>query len=287
MFENLKPSAIVCYRAQADEMTQVFPNIRVLSLEDLLECEADLDALERSLSNVTDTDPIYIMYTSGSTGMPKGVTIPHIGVIDYAHWVVERFGFDENTVMANQSAFYFDNSIFDIYGSMLCGCRLVIVPESMYMFPSKLPQYLRDHDITSIFWVPSIMINVDVGAPIMGHEVIIVTGEKSAVDYVDGLMRENGLAVEVNQDIYSSDCIPFADRGVAAFNFMRPGAPGAGFIHDRNDQLFFLSPEGLNGTLQTAALFTEHVANCFMLPVAKTVPSDITEKVDKYLFKKK
>ena len=160
MFENLKPSAIVCYRAQADEMTQAFPNIRVLSLEDLLECEADLDALERSLSNVTDTDPIYIMYTSGSTGMPKGVTIPHIGVIDYAHWVVERFGFDENTVMANQSAFYFDNSIFDIYGSMLCGCRLVIVPESMYMFPSKLPQYLRDHDITSIFWVPSIMINV-------------------------------------------------------------------------------------------------------------------------------
>lgn len=132
-----------------------------------------------------------------------------------------------------------------------------------------------------------IMINVDVGAPVMGHEVVVVTGEKSAVDYVDGLMKENGLAVEVKQDIYSSDCIPFADKGVAAFNFMRPGAPGAAFIHDRNDQLFFLSPEGLNGTLQTAALFTEHVANSFMLPVASTVPAEITEKVDKYLFKKK
>ncbi len=132
-----------------------------------------------------------------------------------------------------------------------------------------------------------IMINVDVGAPIMGHEVVIVTGEKSAADYIDGLMREAGLAAEVKQDIYSSDCIPFADKGIAAFNFMRPGAPGACFIHDRNDQLFFLSPEGLNGTLQTAALFTEHVANSFILPVAKTVPSEITEKVDKYLFKKK
>ena len=132
-----------------------------------------------------------------------------------------------------------------------------------------------------------IMINVDVGAAIMGHEVVIVTGEKSAADYIDGLMKENGLAVEVKQDIYSSDCIPFADKGIAAFNFMRPGAPGASFLHDRNDQLFFLSPEGLNGTLQTAALFTEHVANCFMLPVAKTVPTEITEKVDKYLFKKK
>lgn len=160
MFENLKPGAIVCYQAQCDELRQAFPGIAVLCFEQLLETEADLDALERSLSNVTDTDPIYIMYTSGSTGVPKGVTIPHIGVIDYAHWVVERFGFDETTVMASQAPFYFDNSIFDIYGSMLAGGKLVIVPENMYMFPGKLPQYLLEHDITSIFWVPSVMINV-------------------------------------------------------------------------------------------------------------------------------
>ena len=160
MFENLNPGAIVCYKAQTDEMRQAFPNIRTLCLEDLLEQEADDQILERSLSNVTDTDPIYILYTSGSTGVPKGVTIPHIGVIDYAHWVVETFGFNTETVMASQAPFYFDNSIFDIYGSMLSGGKLVIVPEAMYMFPGKLPQYLKEHDITSIFWVPSVMINV-------------------------------------------------------------------------------------------------------------------------------
>lgn len=132
-----------------------------------------------------------------------------------------------------------------------------------------------------------LMINVDVGAPVMGFESIAVTGEQSVVDYVDGLMRENGLAVEVRQDIYSSDSIPFADSGVAGINFSRPGAPGAAFIHDRNDQLFFLSPEGLNGTLQTVALFAEHVVNAFVLPVATTIPDSIKEKVDKYLFKKK
>ncbi len=132
-----------------------------------------------------------------------------------------------------------------------------------------------------------IMINVDVGAPVMGHEIVTVTGEQSAASYIDGLMLENGLAVEVKQDIYSSDCIPFADRGIPAFNFMRFGIGGASFIHDRNDRLFFLSAEALNGTLQTTALFTEHVANSFLLPVATTVPSEITEKVDRYLFKKK
>ena len=160
MFENLKPGAIICYQAQCDALRQAFPGIAVLCFEQLLETVADPVALEASLSNVTDTDPIYIMYTSGSTGVPKGVTIPHIGVIDYAHWVVERFGFDESTVMASQAPFYFDNSIFDIYGSMLAGGKLVIVPENMYMFPGKLPQYLLEHDITSIFWVPSVMINV-------------------------------------------------------------------------------------------------------------------------------
>ena len=121
----------------------------------------------------------------------------------------------------------------------------------------------------------------------MGHEIVTVTGEQSAADYINGLMLENGLAVEVKQDIYSSDCIPFADKGIPAFNFMRFGIGGASFIHDRNDRLFFLSAEALNGTLQTTALFTEHVANSFLLPVATTVPAEITEKVDKYLFKKK
>ena len=171
MFENLKPGAIICYRTQAQELTRDFPNIRVLCLEELLEQEADRTALERSLSNVTDTDPIYIIYTSGSTGVPKGVTIPHIGVIDYANWLVERFGFDTETVMASQAPFYFDNSVYDIYGSMRAGARLIIVPEMLYMFPGKLPQFLKDHDVTSIFWVPSVMINIANSGVLNGIEL--------------------------------------------------------------------------------------------------------------------
>lgn len=160
MFDNLKPGAILCSRDQAAHWMEQFPGITVLCLEDLLQCTADQALLEQSLSQVTDTDPIYIIYTSGSTGMPKGVTIAHIGVIDYANWVVEQFGFDTQTVMASQAPFYFDNSIFDIYGSMRSGSRLVIVPEALYLYPVKLPQFLKEHDITSIFWVPSVMINV-------------------------------------------------------------------------------------------------------------------------------
>ena len=50
------------------------------------------------------------------------------------------------------------------------------------------------------------------------------------------------------QDIYSSDCIPFADKGIPAINFMRFGAPNAAHIHDKYDTMHFISSESLNNT---------------------------------------
>lgn len=133
---------------------------RVCLYSELSSAEADDALVDKALSRVIDTDPIYVMFTSGSTGSPKGVTIPHRGILDYAEWVVSTFEFNENTVMANQAPFYFDNSTFDIYGCMRCGGKLVLTPETLFMFPLKLPQFLDEHDITSIFWVPTVMINI-------------------------------------------------------------------------------------------------------------------------------
>ena len=126
-----------------------------------LEGAAPDDAgVDAAIGAVIDTDPIYVMYTSGSTGAPKGVTIPHRGILDYADWVADTFAFDESTVMANQAPFYFDNSTFDIYGTLRCGGRLLLTPETLFLFPLKLPEYLEAHGATSIFWVPTVMINV-------------------------------------------------------------------------------------------------------------------------------
>lgn len=160
MFENLSPAAIVAEDTQIEKLEQDFPEIPVLSIGQLLSTPSNEQMLRQSLDRVVDTDPIYIMYTSGSTGMPKGVTIAHRGVLDYAHWVTERFAYDETTVMANQAPFYFDNSIFDIYGCMRCGGKLILTPDSLFLFPSKLPAFLEENHVTSIFWVPTVMINV-------------------------------------------------------------------------------------------------------------------------------
>lgn len=134
--------------------------LKIHIYDEIINTEADEALIEKSLSSVIDTDPIYIMFTSGSTGAPKGVTVPHRGVIDYAMWVHRTFNIDENTNLGNQAPFYFDNSIFDIYSMLLTGATMTIIPEKLFMFPSKLPEFVRDNHITTIFWVPTVMINV-------------------------------------------------------------------------------------------------------------------------------
>lgn len=161
IIENLDPSCIITNAEGAERLKDCdTKNAKICIFEELAEEAADEKIIENAVSSVVDSDPIYIIYTSGSTGVPKGVTIPHRGVIDYAEWVKNTFEYDENTVMASQAPFYFDNSVFDIYGTLKCMGKLVLIPDALLMFPIKLPEFLKEHEITSIFWVPTVMINV-------------------------------------------------------------------------------------------------------------------------------
>lgn len=134
-----------------------------------------------------------------------------------------------------------------------------------------------------------LMINIDVAAPILGKNGAPVLGTEKTVGYVDALMREAGIACDVKLDIYSSDCIPFADKGVPAVNLIRFGAPGAGYIHDRRDNLKsgYLSAEALDITLQQALMFADRVDGAKVFPIERKVSDEIVKKVDEYLFKKK
>nr|MBR4280118.1 M28 family peptidase [Clostridia bacterium] len=134
-----------------------------------------------------------------------------------------------------------------------------------------------------------LMINIDVAAPVLGKNVAPVLATEKAVGYVDALMREAGIACDTKMDIYSSDCIPFADKGVPAVNLLRFGVPGAGYIHDRRDNLKsnYLSVEALDITLQQALMFAKRVDGAKVFPIERKISDEIVKKVDEYLFKKK
>lgn len=133
---------------------------KILLYDEIVKHTPDKNAALARVNKIIDTDPIYIMFTSGSTGIPKGVVITHRGVLDYAHWVVNTFSITSDSVFGNQAPFHFDNSILDIYSCLLTGAKLVIIPEQLFQFPGKLPEFIAQKSIDTIFWVPTVMINV-------------------------------------------------------------------------------------------------------------------------------
>ncbi|MBQ2433418.1 MAG: M28 family peptidase, partial [Clostridia bacterium] len=133
-----------------------------------------------------------------------------------------------------------------------------------------------------------LMINVDVAAPTLGVNIAPVLGTEKTVGYVDALMKEIGVGCGVKMDIYSSDCVPFADKGVPAINLCRFGAPGANFIHDRRDNLKsgYLDENALGITLKQALHLAKRTVNAEVFPIERKISDEIRDKVDKYLFKK-
>ena len=154
----LKPALIISDRKSAEKL------LKNGILEDMILYLEDIDFRQNNkdssmyLNRIIDTDLAYVFFTSGSTGVPKGVAITQRSIIDYIDWAAEEFSIDENVKIANQAPFYFDNSILDIYLCMSCGATLYIPPEMYYAFQAKLLAYLEEKKITFIFWVPSALV---------------------------------------------------------------------------------------------------------------------------------
>ena len=131
-----------------------------LLFEEAAGTSADEEMIDRARERGIDTDLLYVLFTSGSTGVPKGVTINHRSVIDYIDWVTETFGITEEDSFGNQAPFYFDNSILDIYSTVKSGATTYIIPKNLFAQPVPLLEYLKAKRINTIFWVPSALIVV-------------------------------------------------------------------------------------------------------------------------------
>jgi amino acid adenylation domain-containing protein len=160
VLQNLEPRIIITSAANAGTLRALdVPEDQLLLIEEAMTNEESYDhpALLRRRDLVLDTDPAYVIYTSGSTGAPKGVTIPHRGIIDYIDWARDCYQISETEVIGNQAPFSFDNSTLDIYLCLACGATLVLIPEDLFAYPLKLIEYVTQAGITTIFWVPSVL----------------------------------------------------------------------------------------------------------------------------------
>ena len=113
-------------------------------------------------ASALDVDPLYINFTSGSTGVPKGVAVAHRSVIDFIPQFVGVMGIGEDDRLGNQAPFDFDVSVKDIYTSLLTGATLHLIPRDYFSQPTLLMDFLADRAITSCTWAVSAMCFVSI-----------------------------------------------------------------------------------------------------------------------------
>lgn len=130
-------------------------------------------------------------------------------------------------------------------------------------------------------------INIDMVGTALGRDAWRVTGEEALVAAIRYLHKQVGFPMTVYQDIYSSDSIPFADKGIPGINVIRNAPMGASQIHCRRDIIDIMSAEALENTCVFLADLSDKLANAVVFPIDKKIPDNIVEKVDKYLLKKK
>ncbi len=108
-------------------------------------------------SNIVDSDLAYILYTSGSTGQPKGVMISHHVSMSFVQWAHKYASLTPEDKVSGHAPLHFDLSIFDIYATALAGATLYPVPDGASTFPSRLLEWIQQQEITVWYSVPSIL----------------------------------------------------------------------------------------------------------------------------------
>jgi amino acid adenylation domain-containing protein len=121
-------------------------------LDDVAGCPAESPGRHN-----TSRDTAHILFTSGSTGVPKGVVITHANVMDFVDWAVRHFGIGPADRLSGHSPLHFDLSTFDLYGTLAAGATLYPIPSESNLLPHKLAQLIYDEALTQWFSVPSIL----------------------------------------------------------------------------------------------------------------------------------
>lgn len=157
ILKELQPAFVIVDEEIYTRETELWKQYQAVLYSELTDYEGVEELIRQTCQRIIDTDPLYVLFTSGSTGVPKGVLISHRSVIDYIDWLSETFRFSSEDVLGNQAPFYFDNSVFDIYSVLKNGSRMEIIPKSLFKFPIKLLHYLDEKKINTVFWVPSVL----------------------------------------------------------------------------------------------------------------------------------
>ena len=185
-------AAVVC--APADRLVSVRATLGAdtvcLDLDDPL--DGDADPVDQA---VTDDDLAYILYTSGSTGSPKGVCVSHRNARAFVDWAVAEVGVTHTDRLANHAPLVFDLSVFDLYAAFATGASVHLVPAELAYAPVQLVTFLREREISVWYSVPSALIlmirdgDLLAARPPAALRAVLFAGEPFPIAYVRRLAQ--------------------------------------------------------------------------------------------------
>lgn len=158
IIDTCKPKIILAdeqLSTSANEACQLC-KIPLIKLHDLPDSETYSANLH--LDPVIGSDIAYLMFTSGSTGIPKGAAISHAQVLGFVSWAKREICIMENDILSNVNPMHFDNSVFDFYASLFNGAALTPVHRDVVKNPGELVKHIAKVECTVWFSVPSLLI---------------------------------------------------------------------------------------------------------------------------------
>lgn len=143
--------------------------------------------------NLTEQDLAYILYTSGSTGVPKGIMHTHRSGLSFAEWAVETYDLHAADRISNHAPLHFDLSTFDFFASSIAGATTIVIPEALTKFPANLSRLIENERISVWYSVPFALIQLMQRGDMEAHDLsslrwILFAGEVFPTKHLRQLM---------------------------------------------------------------------------------------------------
>lgn len=203
ILETLKATVVI---VEDEKVEAKLPkNLQVIQYELLKNeiSESQIKKVDERIRAICDIDPLYIMFTSGSTGVPKGVVVNHRSVVDFIDCFVETFQITSEEVIGNQAPWDFDVSVKDIFAAVKTGATIQLISKKYFSLPMQLVELLEKKQVTTLIWAVSALC-------ILSSRGIL---EKAAPS-------------KIKKVIFSGEIMP-----VAQYNIWRRTYPNAMFVN--------------------------------------------------------